>query len=347
MKPYWTILLDSFRMLKARAIFWVTMGISILVALLYLSIGFDETGTSFFFGASHMESDIFRAGEWQSETLYVAIFTKLIAEYWLSWVAVLLAMISCTNIFPDALDEGTAGMLLTKKLPRLHVFLVKFLGSLIFTALQVVVFVTIVFLALRWRLGSWNPSVFLFVPLILLVFIYLYSFLVLVAVKTKSVMTALILTLLLWGISSAVGILEGFLYTQGRMVDAISEVATDKSQPKPDKSYQRVKAVYSVLPKTGGTLNVADDLLVINSKKGIPKGGFFTLMAKLTLASALGVDEEGYEENVENRDFFEEQFAIESAKESRHSVAFSIGTSLIFALVMFLFAAWTFCRKEV
>ena len=347
MKPYWTILLDSFRMLKARAIFWVTMGISILVALIYLSIGFDETGTSFFFGASHMESDIFRAGEWQSETMYVAIFTKLIAEYWLSWVAVLLAMISCANIFPDAMDEGTAGMLLTKKLPRFHVFLAKFIGSFLFTALQVILFVTIVFLALRWRLGSWNPSVFLFVPLILLVFIYLYSFLVLVAVKTKSVMTALILTLLLWGISSAVGVFEGFLYTQGRMVDAISSVTTEQSEVKPSKFYHRVKAVYTFLPKTGGTLDVADDLLVINGKKGVPKGSFTTLMAKLTLASALGVDEEGYEENLESLNFFEEQLAIEEAKESRHSVAFSIGTSLLFALAMFLFAARSFCRKEI
>lgn len=38
-----TLLLDSYRLLKARALFWITLGISGLVGLLYLSIGLMRT----------------------------------------------------------------------------------------------------------------------------------------------------------------------------------------------------------------------------------------------------------------------------------------------------------------
>ena len=45
-----TILLDSLRLLKARVLFWVTLGISVFVGILYLSIGFNESGMSMFLG---------------------------------------------------------------------------------------------------------------------------------------------------------------------------------------------------------------------------------------------------------------------------------------------------------
>lgn len=387
MKPYFTILLDSFRMLKARAIFWVTLGISLFVALIYLSIGFDEKGMSFFFGLTHFESDVFRGGTSASETLYVAIFTKLIAEYWLSWIAVLLGLISCAAIFPEALAEGSAGMVLTKKLSRWQVFIAKLIGSLLFVTIQVVIFVAIVFVAMRWRLGSWNPSIFWYVPLILLVFTYLYSFMVLIAVRTKSVMTALILTLVLWFISSIVGAIEGQLYEgiqmtemmekargsedQARLIreaesKAAEEVETGEAEPGeapeggPEETtaeaevveveiqsphsgsssdastlklwHKRLVAVYAVFPKTGRTMEVADRLLVINGKKGVAKGDFSVIMMRLAFE-----DEGGDDEYLE----------INEKSAERHSTGYAIGTSLLFALVMILLAAWIFCRKEI
>jgi ABC-type transport system involved in multi-copper enzyme maturation permease subunit len=373
MKPYLTILLDSFRMLKARAIFWVTLGISLFVALIYLSIGFDEKGMSFFFGLSHFESDNFRAGTSASETLYVAIFTKLIAEYWLSWIAVLLGLISCAAIFPDALKEGVAGMILTKKLSRIQVFLAKFVGSLLFVTIQVVIFVAIVFVAMRWRLGSWNPSVFWCVPLILLVFTYLYSFMMVIAVKTKSVMTALILTLVLWFVSSIVGVIEGQLYEgiqmtemmdesrgvvdqqaqaaqvqvipngeevpieEDRDPEVVEELQATESERSTSSStlklwHKRMVAVYAVFPKTGRTMEVADRLLVINGKKGIAKGSFSVIMMRLAFEGDEGDDE---------------YLEVSEKSADRHSTGYAIGTSLIFALVMLVLAAWIFCRKEI
>ena len=370
MKPYLTILLDSFRMLKARTIFWVTLGISLLVALIYLSIGFDEKGMSLFFGLSHFESDMFRRGTPQSETLYVAIFTKLIAEYWLSWIAVLLALVSCAAIFPEALQEGASGVVLTKKLSRFQVFVAKFVGSLLFVTLQVTLFVVIVFVALRWRVGSWNPSIFWYVPLILLVFTYLYSFMVVIAVKTKSVMTALILTLVLWAVSSFVGFIEGQIYSAIKMTERMEDsgkrmdvearsAQTEESEgeealpsEEPEMKleqeeyrsssdansmktwHQRIVAAYALFPKTGRTMEIADRLLVVNGEKGSSKGTFMTIM--------MGMEMEEHDQGMS-----EEFVRVGEESADRHSKTYAIGTSVAFSVVMLALSAWIFCRKEI
>lgn len=368
MRPYLTILLDSFRMLKARVIFWVTLGISLLVAVLYLSLGFDDQGMSFLFGAIPFENDLFRAGTPEATKLYVTLFTKLIAEYWLSWIAVLLGLISCSSIYVEALEEGAAGMELTKKLTRLQVFLTKFLGSLLFVFIPVFLFVVIVFVALRWRVGSWNPTIFWYVPLILLVFTYLYSFLVLVAVKTRSVMTALVLTLTLWALSSFVGYLEGQFYSMIKIEEILGddqkpappvEVSKAEEDPAPNREapaiatsrevgvtgeettdtaliswYDKIVLAYGVFPKTGRTMEVADRLLVVDGERGIARGTFMS-----TMMSMGGEDGEpeltrGYVE-------------VAEMLSERHSTFYAIGTSSIFALVMLSLAAWIFCRKEI
>ena len=371
MKPYLTIFLDSIRMLKARTIFWVTLAISLFVALVYLSIGFDKTGTSLFFGLSHFDSEMFRKGNPQSETLYVAIFTKIIAEYWLSWIAVLLALISCVAIFPESLKEGAAGMVLTKKLSRFQVFIAKFLGSLLFVTIQVLVFVSIVFVALHWRLGSWNPSIFWYVPLILLVFTYLYSFMMVVAVKTRSVMTALVLTLVLWSVSSVIGFFEGNIYTMIKTIELTEKFETqakrsaeplvpeigetgvveeapvengegveesvvmrdsrDNGLPTMKLWYQRLLAAYAIFPKTGRTMEIGDRLLVVNGEKGGAKGSFMSIMM-------------GLEEEEEQNDIFVE---ISEKAADRHSATYAIGTSVLFSFVMLVWAGWIFCRKEI
>jgi len=271
MKPYYTILLDSLRMLKSTAIFWVTLGISLLVALIYLSIGFDDEGMSLFFGLAPIENEFFKKGTPQSETLYVAIFTKLIAEYWLSWIAVLLALISCASIFPEALKEGSV-----------------------------------------------------------------YSFMVLIAVKTKSVMTALILTLVLWLVSSIIGAVEGTMY-EVMQSDMFEQVATEGDEVEAASGgwYQKVVTAYAIFPKTGRTLDVADRLLVINGKRGVAKGDFSTIMMRLAFSGG------------EDVGISQEEIEMSERASERHSTGYAIGTSVIFAFVMLSLAAWIFCRKEI
>ncbi|MDB4714433.1 hypothetical protein OAF14_04865, partial [Akkermansiaceae bacterium] len=148
MKPFLTLLLESYRGLRSETIFWVTVGLSVVVATLFLSIGFNEKEISFLFGATNIESDFSGSGtRLVQEVVYIMIFTNLIAGGWLTFIAIILALISCASIFPDAMKEGPAGMLMTKVPSRFQVFLAKLTGSLFFVFIQVGLFVVIVFVA--------------------------------------------------------------------------------------------------------------------------------------------------------------------------------------------------------
>lgn len=360
MKPFLTLLLDSYRGLKSETIFWVTVCLSLLVAIIFLSIGFDEEGISFFFGAGGVDNELMTKGSPLAYVTYVMIFTKFVAGGWLTFVAIILALISCASIFPDAMKEGSAGMLMTKAPSRLQVFLAKLTGSLFFVLIQVGLFVVIVFFAFRWRLGVWNFSLFWYVPAVLLVFLNLYSFMVLLGVKTRSVMTSILLTMLLWGISAILDIAIGFFGMQYQMsqIEYVNEekvvpigvevgeadAHVDNGDTNEDPEFRRpsirqvegnqnlknwqdsLKIVHSFFPKNGPIMAAAEKNLVLDGVSRFddsPQSG------------------EPTEQEAEQMDEVMKEVIAED------SFFYSIGTSCIFAFVMLSWAAWSFCRKDL
>ena len=77
----WALLVDSYRLLLNRKLFWITLVVSAIVVLIYASIGFDETGWFMFFGLTHFDSDIFKAGTDAAKSMYLGIFSTLIVGY--------------------------------------------------------------------------------------------------------------------------------------------------------------------------------------------------------------------------------------------------------------------------
>ena len=366
MKPFLTLLLDSYRGLKSETIFWVTVGLSLLVAIIFLSIGFDDKGMSFFFGAKTWENEFMVKGGPLSHLTYVMLFTNFVAGGWLTFIAIILALISCASIFPDAMKEGSAGMLMTKVPSRLQVFLAKLTGSLFFVLIQVGLFVVIVFLAFRWRLGVWNFSLFWYVPAVLLVFLNLYSFMVLIGVKTRSVMTSIMLTMLLWGISAGINWGVGFVgmfyqesryeYVEEKPVSVEEPMAEEGSATPPETPTEveeepgedtdgptmvrreregdqnlkgwmdTLKFVHSFFPKNAPIMAAAEKKLVMEGIVGFQKSGDLQKLGKDA--------EEEFEEAMEEIS-------------GEDSFFYSIGTSCIFAFIMLSWAGWTFCRKDL
>jgi hypothetical protein len=74
----------------------------------------------------------------------------------------------------------------------------KYAGGLIFVMLQVGVFTLGAFLAAGWRVGEWDATIFLAIPLITLFYSYLFCINVFVGVITRSTLVALLATLLFW-----------------------------------------------------------------------------------------------------------------------------------------------------
>ena len=329
MKAFLTLLIDSFRMLKSGAIFWVTFGISLFVALIYLAIGFDGDGVTFLGMSAFKDPGLVKGSSGAAE-LYIWIFDTFIIGFWLSWVAIILALISCASIFPQTMEEGSAGMLLTKKPSRLGVFIAKYIGSLLFMFVQVGLFVVIVLIAMKWRLGEWNFSLFWFLPATILVFSFLYSFLVLIAVKTRSTLAAILLTMLLWALSWGVNFAEAQLFRFSRFVE-ISEEFEDVDAGGFEEGlygwYEKVKIAYAIFPKTTPTIDAARNTLAVNQEP-------------------VEISDDLSQEEKEMMEFMEDSRQVEEAMSERHSLSYVLGTSLAFEAVMLSLAAWMFCRRD-
>ena len=192
------ILVESYRSLKAQKLFKTVLVLSLLVIIGFASFGFNEKGMSLFFGAYTIESEFLNSESEYSKTLYLGIFSAFIVNLWLAWVATILALISTSSIFPTFLSEGAVEMVMSKSVRRTTLFLSKYIGGLLFVILQVSVFCVGAFLVAGWRVGEWNVTIFLAIPLVTIFFSYLFCVNVLFGVLTRSTLVALLFTLLFW-----------------------------------------------------------------------------------------------------------------------------------------------------
>ncbi len=253
------LLLDSFRMMVARKLFWVTLAISTLVVIAYGSIGSNSEGLTLFFGAIKFDVPMLADHSQAYRALIQLIFANFLVPIWLAWIATILALVSTTSIFPDFQAQGAIDIVLSKPITRWKIFLVKYAGSMIFVFLQVGIFCLGVFLVVGLRLGEWNRTILLGIPIVLVFFSYLYSFNALIGVVTKSAIAALLFTMLFWFMLFVVQVAEAGL---GQFLTQ-QEIRLEWSQ-------QRIDRLESRLDKTENPSSFAEALSTsLNDTAGI------------------------------------------------------------------------------
>jgi hypothetical protein len=231
------LLRDAYRELNARRLFWTALIISGIVVGL--------------FGAVAIQGDVVTVFGWESPlrllflaviskaTFYKLLFVNLGIEYWLALFATFLALVSTAGIFPDFLAIGSIELYLSKPVTRLQLFIIKYVGGLLFVTLQVTVFCAASFVVMGLRGHSWEPSLFLAVPLVVLMFSYLYSVCVFFGVLTRSTIAALMLTLIFWGLlwifhQSEIGLLRAHIFDQrhaARLDQQIADAQNELNHP--------------------------------------------------------------------------------------------------------------------
>ncbi len=211
------ILRESWLTLQAEKLFKLVLGLNLLVIVAYASIGFDDTGVSLFFGLSHVDSEYVHAGTPLARTLYLGIYSAFIVNLWLAWAASILALISTSSIFPSFLKEGAVELVMSRPTRRATIFFVKYIGGLLFVAVQVGIFTIGAFLAAGWRIDVWDPMIFLAIPLVTLFYSYLFCINVLAGIITRSTLTALLVTLLFWFGTFSIHMVDDVLST--RMIE--------------------------------------------------------------------------------------------------------------------------------
>ena len=120
-------------------------------------------------------------------------------------VGLLLTLVWTAGFVPTFLEPGAASVLLAKPVPRWQLLLGKYFGVLAFVGFQLILFVTLTWLALGVRTRVWDLVYWWSVPLLLIQFAIFYSFSILLAVVTRStvacVFGCILFWLLAWGIN--------------------------------------------------------------------------------------------------------------------------------------------------
>jgi ABC-type transport system involved in multi-copper enzyme maturation permease subunit len=234
------ILQDTYRELSSRRLFWLSLMLSALVVLSFALVGINEEGVQIVvwtLDIPFLNTRNIAAGEFYKLTFY-----GLGVRFWLGWLACLLALVSSAGLFPEMVAGGTVETLLARPVPRWRLFLFKFLGGLLFTALQVGVFCTASFLVIGLRGNAWEPGIFIAVPMVTILYSYLFSVCALLGAWTRSGIAALLLTVLFWGflflLNTSEQLVNSFRIARLEEFAAIDRTIEKRRQKDPEASVQ-------------------------------------------------------------------------------------------------------------
>ena len=107
------IFADAYRQLNARKLFCVTLILSGFVVLAFGLVGINEKGLRVI--AWDIPMPMLNTSVISRETFYKTMFVSFGINFWLSWLAAILALLSTASIFPDLLASHAS----QKPTPRL------------------------------------------------------------------------------------------------------------------------------------------------------------------------------------------------------------------------------------
>lgn len=377
----WALLVDAYRELSSRKLFWLAIGISLFVVAVFACLGVNEKG--FMFLHWTFESAVFNSRLMSADRFYMFVFSTWGAPIWLAWGAVILALVSTGSMFPDLISGGTIDLMLAKPISRLRLFLTKYAAGLLFTTLQVTTFTGACFLVFGIRGGVWHPGIFWAVPIMVLFYSYLFSICVLVGIVTRSALTSIIITMIFWFgcflLNGADTIFlawrisndmrqEGIVANYDRREAAArTNFATNnpvpEGQPAPEPTQAQLDLANPFLAsvrkdleeaRSAGRILRTVERVITGVKLFTPKTSETVTLLRRKLVKAMP-DMDGPEGGDESQDG---PFGPMTRKEGREmarrteealasrTTTWVIGTSLGFEFVMLSIAGWIFCRRD-
>ncbi len=369
------LLLDGYRQLNAARLFWVTLGISGLLVVVFLLLGITEEGVTF----AGFRVLPFLTTEMMSEArFYKLLFTNLGVGWWLTLGAVILALISTASLFPDLMSGGAIDLYLSKPLSRWTLFLTKYVTALLFVALQVAVFCTASFLVIGLRGGEWVWGIFLAVPLVVLFYSYIYVFCTLFGVISRSTLAAILLTVLVWFgmflVGTAEFVTKMFALAAERQVEQVetfrgryeTRLSREMAKPEAERNQATLSEANFFLNDSKddaarAETNRSTTRLLHNIAFGIytvtPKTGETTALIErwiIDFAELRDEDDDFVAEEPEESNLSGLMELVDDPSVTRELVeerrerswVYIIGTSLAAEAVLLLLSGWIFVRRD-
>jgi ABC-type transport system involved in multi-copper enzyme maturation permease subunit len=357
------IFLDAYRSLNAKRMFWIVLVLSGLVVVAFAFMGINERGMTIAFW--QFDSQFLNSQNISPALLYKWLFVSIGISVWLSWIATILALVSTAGMFPDLINGGSIALLVSKPIGRLRLFATQYAAGLLFVTLQVTIFSLVSFLVIGLRGGVWEPGLFIAVPLVVCFFSYLFSICVLLGLLTRSTLAALLLTLLFWFMVWGLGVSENTLLLfrtmgeQGVTMQDIQQVqeasrkaekpSENETEPDAAPGPTSEKAASPEKEDTGEETEAKEaprslvlaHNIVYGVKTVLPKTSETIDLLERSLISMAELPEQPDQDERQARLGREMVETIRS-----RSVAWVVGTSLGFELVVLCWAALIFCRRD-
>lgn len=362
---------DAYRELNSRKLFWITLIISGIVMGAFALLGIGDDGLTFLGRNLGNFTDNGPAG------LYSSIFSIVVIGAWLTWGAVILALISTAGIFPDFMAGGSIELYVCRPMSRFRLFLTRYMMGLLFATLQVTIFCIASFVVFGLRAHIWEPRILLGIPLVVCMFSYLFGICVLVGVLTRSTITAILLTIGIWAMLSMAQRAENGLLTVQLIAEYKAKVAWTQ-QAAIDRQISQIRANSSATTQQAerlANLSSRSQTLATEAQAShaaaeayglwhrwlyktitiLPKTKETTDMLDRWLpldGGAQGDQRQRQMLDDSNDELRSELQAQEAGGRGavqtlrNRSAGWVIGTSLAFEAVTVLLAAWLFCRRD-
>ena len=347
MTQFTALLIDGYRQVNDRKLFWITLGLSGLVVLIIGMLGVTPDGAKVLFW--ELPNPMFNSTVMPPDAFYKFVFTSLGISLWLAWIASILALISTGSIFPDFLAQGSVDLVLSRPISRVKIFFIKYLSGLVFAALQVTVFTVGSFLVIGLRGGVWEPGLFIAIPVFVLFYSYLFSVCVFLGVLSRSSMLAILLTILLWfclfivNFSEAL-VLQNWARSQIKLERLEERLAKAETESQEDTA-ALLERVDEARDKARGVQRFVDAFYL--TKTVMPKTGETIALLERWLIHAAHlprqqIDDDSSQWEIDHQAM---QDKLQTLYRER-SVGWIIGTSLIFEGVLLTLACWRFARRD-
>lgn len=232
------LFLDAYRELNARKLFWITLVLSGLVVAAFALVGINENGLRVI--AWDLDLPGLNSKIIKPDTFYKLMFTNLGINFWLAWIATILALVSTAGIIPDFVSAGAIDLVLCKPIGRLRLFLTKYATGLLFVGLQVSVFSVASFMVIGIKGGAWEPGIFLAIPIVTVFYSYLFCICALLGLLTRSTIASLLLTMLVWFFLFAINLTEQGLLA-GQLWNRQQVTALEKSITRNEGAIERLR----------------------------------------------------------------------------------------------------------
>ncbi len=142
-----------------------------------------------------------------------------------AWIILFISVIITSGFIPNLLQKGAVDLAISKPIGRSRLLIYKYIGGLIFTGLLTAFTVGGSWLVIGLRTGMWNNNFLVAIPLVVAYFSILYAVSTLTAVLTRSMIVAILATLMAWALLFGIG------YVNRKIEEREASVAEQLANP--------------------------------------------------------------------------------------------------------------------